>query len=65
MDRHGKAEGHYYQKLIIIAGCKKPLQVVRVSAVAHHIGTVEGAGGAAWTAGSGMCHPLVHKLIAH
>jgi hypothetical protein len=64
-DRHGKAKGHYSQILMIIAGCKEPLRVVRVSAVASHIGTIEGAGSAAWTAGTGMCHLLAHRLIGH
>jgi hypothetical protein len=64
-DRHGKAKGYYSQKLMVIAGCKEPLCVVRVSAVACHVGTVEGAGSAAWTSGTGMCHPFAHRLIGH
>jgi hypothetical protein len=64
-DRHGKVKGHYFQKLMVIAGRKEPLHVAWVSAVACHVGTVEGAGSAPWTAGTGMCHPLAHRLIAH
>jgi hypothetical protein len=39
---------------MMIAGCQKLLHVVWVSAATHHIGTTEGSGIVAWTAGSGM-----------
>jgi hypothetical protein len=64
-DRHGKAKNHYFQKLMVIAGCKELLHVVRVSAVARHIGNVEGAGSAVWTSGTGICHLLAYRLIGH
>lgn len=64
-DRHGKAKGYYSQKLMVITGCKEPLHVAWVSAAACHVGTVEGAGSVARTAGTGMCHPLAHRLIGH
>lgn len=38
-----------------ISGCKEPLHVAWVPAIARHTGTVEGAGSAAWAAGAGMC----------